>query len=178
MLVKSSLSGFRIPLCAIRILFRKSLPVSLFPLAVTALMWSYFINFGLIFVQNNVWIWLHSFVCGCPVCPAPFVRLDCLSCMFWHYWKFSGYNNMNLFLGSTILLYCPYVCFGANVIVFVIIAYNTIWDQVFRYLMHYSFCSELLQLHGIFCVSIWFLKSFHNSVNNVTGIFIGIKLYP
>lgn len=104
MLVKSSLSGFRIPLCAIGILFRKSLPVSLFPLAVTALMWSYFIHFGLIFVQNNIWIWLHSFVRGCPVCPAPFVRLDCLSCMFWHYWKFSSYNNMNLFLG--LLFYC------------------------------------------------------------------------
>jgi hypothetical protein len=92
--------------------------------------------------------------------PAMFLK-EAIFCqfVFWVLGQNSVYCSCrDLCLGLVFWAIDLCVCFCANTMLFLFLWLCTIvWNQVLLYLLHWTFCSELLWLFKVFCVSIWIL---------------------
>jgi hypothetical protein len=97
-------------------------------------------------------------------------------CFGFLYQKSVGYRYMGLCLDLLFWYICLPVWFCANTMLNLLLwLCNIVWSQVLWCLQYWTFCSELPWLLKVFlCFHVYFKIDFSISVQNVTGILIGI----
>jgi hypothetical protein len=137
-------------------------------LKVSSLILKSLIHFELIFVQDEKHEPSFSFLHADVQFPSNICWKGCLFSIvyFWCLCQKSGeHSRVDSYLH---LLFCSiglHVCFYANTMLLLLLCLcNIVWSQELWYLQHCSFCLVLPWLFEVFCVSIWALGLFFQSL--------------